>query len=245
MAELSDRPAKNPKLTHILSPGVALAFFLLTYNNVVNFLPRTLQVAIYVWMNLGVLYLIWILCRRFLKLTISDLGWTRKNTGKSFLLGLGASAIVILPAAVLLWLFPALASEVKTPQLESMARDLFWWRLLVHIPVGTAFFEEMLFRGIFYGYLMKTNSQARTILVTSIFFGLWHIVPALEVVNQDLIITSPVVFIALWLLLLLEASAGGILFGWIRYRTRNIAGCITAHALIDMLSLVGAVLVWQ
>jgi len=243
MTDIGDGPLKPLKPASILSPGFLLALFLFTYNNVVNSLPRTLHMSLYIWMNSGVLCLVWILCRRYLHLTLSDLGWTKQNIGKSIIYGLGVSALVMLPAMILAWLFPALTSNIKTPQLQAMARELFWWRLLVHIPVGTAFFEEMLFRGIFYGYVMKNNSQAKTVLVTSIFFGLWHIVPTLRVVSHDLVITSPLLFISLWLLFLLGTFVGGILFGWIRYHTQNIAGCIIAHALINMLSLAGAFLV--
>jgi len=245
MVEFSVGNPKYKKPVRALSPGFLLALFLFTYNNVVNFLPPSLHAPLYVWMNLGVLFLVWILSRRYLNLTLSDIGCTKQNIGKSILYGLGLSALVILPFVILLWLLPTLGFELKSPRLETIARDIFWWRIFVRIPIGTAFFEEMLFRGIFYGYLMKKISRARTILITSLFFGFWHIMPAFRVVSQDLQISAPVTFVALWLLLLLGSIVGGILFAWIRYRTKNIAGCVLAHALINVLALVGAFIVWQ
>lgn len=245
MAKFSDNHPKDPQPVHGLSPGLLLALFLFSYNNLINFLPPKLHAPLYVWINLGALLLVWILSRRYLNLTLSDIGCTRQNIGKSILYGLGLSALIILPFVLLLWLLPGLGFNVRTPRLETIAGDIFWWRIFIRIPIGTAFFEEMLFRGIFYGYLMKKISQVRTILVTSLFFGFWHIVPALRVVSQDMQITAPVPFIALWFLLIMGSIVGGILFAWIRYRTRNITGCVLAHALINVLSLVGAFVMWR
>jgi membrane protease YdiL (CAAX protease family) len=245
MVELSGSPSKYPKPSRFLSPGFLLVLFLFAYNNLVNLLPPTLHAPLYVWMNLGVLLLVWIFSKHYLNLTPSDIGWTRLNIGKSLLYGLGISALVVLPFIILLWVLPSMGYNVRTPRLETVARDIFWWRIFIRIPLGTAFFEEMLFRGIFYGYLMKKMSQARTILLTSLFFGFWHIMPAFRVAGRDLQITAPIAFIAVWFLLILGSIVGGLLFAWIRHRTRNIAGCVLAHASINVLSLLGAFVVWR
>ena len=245
MTKFNDRPAQNLKPGRFLSPGFLLAMFLFTYNNVVNLLPQTLHAPMYVWMNLAVLLLVWIWSRRYLNLTARDIGWTTHNLGKSILYGLGVTALVVLPFVIILWLLPSMGFNAKTPRLETIARDIFWWRILIRIPIGTAFFEEMLFRGIFYGYLMKKFAQAKTIMISSLFFGFWHITPVYRVVSQDLQTTSPAHFLALFLLLVLGSIVGGILFAWVRYRTKNIAGCVLAHALINVLSLLGAYVVWQ
>lgn len=245
MAEFSTHPALDLKSVRFLSPGFLLAMFLFTYNNVINLLPQTLHAPLYVWINLGVLLLIWMWSRRYLSLASSDIGWTTHNLGKSILYGLGVGALVVLPFVILLWLLPSMGFNAKTPRLEMIVRDIFWWRIFIRIPIGTAFFEEMLFRGIFYGYLMKKFSHARTILISSLFFGFWHMTPVYRVVSQDLQTTSPAHFLALFLLLVLGSVVGGILFAWIRYRTKNITGCVLAHALINVLSLLGAYVVWQ
>jgi membrane protease YdiL (CAAX protease family) len=244
MLNSSDKGAQDSIFTHVLTPGFLLAFFLFAYNNVVNFIPATLHGYLDVWMNLVVLGLVWLWSRRYLNLTTRDIGWTKQNLGKGVLYGFGVSAVIVLPFVILLCLLPALGFEVKTPRLEAVAQDIFWWRIFVRIPIGTAFFEEMLFRGIFYGYLMKKMSQKKTILITSLFFAFWHIIPAYEVVSQHLQATSIGMFVVLWLVLMFGSFVGGLLFAWIRYRTKNIAGCIIAHALINVLSLVSASIVW-
>ena len=244
MLKFSANASPDSVFSHVVKPGFLLAFFLFAYNNVVNFLPATLHGYLYIWMNLAVLGLVWFWSRKYLNLTARDIGWAKQNLGKSVLYGLGLSAVVVLPFVILLCLLPALGFDVKTPRLEAVARDIFWWRIFVRIPIGTAFFEEMLFRGIFYGYLMKKMSQRKTILITSLFFAFWHIIPAYEVVSQHLQITSIGMFLGLWFVLMLGSFVGGILFAWIRYRTKNIAGCVIAHALINVLSLVSASIVW-
>jgi membrane protease YdiL (CAAX protease family) len=244
MSKSNDIVSENTVVTHVVKPGFLLAFFLFAYNNVINFLPATLHGYVYVWMNLVVLGLVWLWSRKYLNLTASDIGWSKQNLGKSILYGFGVSAVVVLPFVILLCLLPALGFEVKTPRLEAVAQDIFWWRIFVRIPIGTAFFEEMLFRGIFYVYLMKKMSLRKTIVITSLFFAFWHIIPAYEVVSQHLQVGSIGMFVVLWFVLMLGSFVGGVLFAWIRYRTKNITGCIIAHALINVLSLVSASVVW-
>lgn len=227
------------------SHGYLLALFLLLYNNVVNLMPREIHDPLYVWLNLGVLVLVWILGRRYLHLTLGDIGVTRRNLGLSILHGLGLTAVIVLPFLLLLWLLPGAGIDPRTPRLETIARNLPWGRMLIRIPIGTAFFEEMLFRGIFYGYLLKKIPKIRTIWITSIFFGFWHIVPAYRVASQDIQITAPLLFLGAWILLVFGSIIGGALFAWVRHRTNNILGCVLAHALINDLSLLAAYAVWQ
>ncbi|MCK4233580.1 hypothetical protein KAX75_04075, partial [candidate division WOR-3 bacterium] len=72
---------KNSSFTRIFlplsKPGFWLGIFLLTFNNLINFLPSVFHDKIYLWLNLGILCLIWLWSRRFLNLTNTDLGWTK------------------------------------------------------------------------------------------------------------------------------------------------------------------------
>lgn len=235
----------NSIFLFLLEPGFWFGVFLLAYNNLINFLPPILHAQIYVWLNMGVLCLIWIWSRRYLNLNHIDLGITIKNLGISLLIGLGLTLMVVLPFLILLLLLPSLGFDVKTPRLEEIAHEIFWWRIFVRIPLGTALFEEMLFRGFFYGYLIKKTSHKKTLWVTSLFFAFWHITPAFKVISLDLQIVTTMLFILLWLVGLLGSFIAGLLFAWIRYRTNNIAGCILAHACINDLALVIASLVWE
>ncbi|MCK4575714.1 CPBP family intramembrane metalloprotease [candidate division WOR-3 bacterium] len=240
---------KNSSFTRIFlplsKPGFWLGIFLLTFNNLINFLPSVFHDKIYLWLNLGILCLIWLWSRRFLNLTNTDLGWTKQNLGRSILWGLGLTLLIILPFLILLWLRPFLGLNIGPPRLPIDSRLDFLWRIIFRIPLGTALFEEMLFRGILYGYLIKKCSAWKTVLFTSLLFSLWHITPALETVRYNFQVGAVLLGIGLWLLFLVSSFIAGLLIGWVRYRGKNIAGCIIAHALINSFALVIIYSIWK
>jgi CAAX protease family protein len=49
----------------------------------------------------------------------------------------------------------------------------------VAVPLGTVVFEEVAFRGVLWGLVEDANGAAAATVVTSILFGLWHVLPAL------------------------------------------------------------------
>ncbi|UCG31012.1 MAG: CPBP family intramembrane metalloprotease [candidate division WOR-3 bacterium] len=220
-----------------MTPIIIFELFLFIYNNVVNLLPLELHARIYVWLNLTVLLLAWLWARKNLGLTASDCGFTRKNLGRSTLYGLGLTALIILPAFALRYGLQALGVTGSFIRLEGFPSAELWWRVLVRIPLGTGLFEETLFRGIYYGYLLKHYSPRRAIFRSSLFFTFWHIMPALKVVLGDLRVTSLMPLIGLWIVGLAGAYVAGLAFAWLRHRTGNIAGCLTAHILINDLFL--------
>ena len=221
-----------------MAPIIVFETFLFIYNNIVNLLPAEFHARIYVWLNLTVLLLIWLWARKNLRLDSRDIGFTRKNLGRSLLYGLGLTAIIIVPAFVLRSLLPAVGITGTFVRLEGFSRAELWWRVLVRIPLGTGLFEEVLFRGIFFGFLINHYTSRRTILFSSLFFTFWHIMPALKVILVDFKIGLPLPLIGLLLTGLAGAFIAGVIFAWIRNRTGNIAGCLVAHILINDLFLI-------
>jgi membrane protease YdiL (CAAX protease family) len=221
-----------------MTPIIVFEVFLFIYNNIVNLLPAELHARIYVWLNLTVLLLVWLWARKKLRLNARDIGFTTENLGKSMLYGLGLTALIIVPAFALRHLLPSLGITGTFVRLEGFSRAELWWRVLVRIPFGTGVFEEVLFRGIFYGFLIKHYSLRHTIWYSSLFFTFWHIMPALKVLLVDFQVSSPLPLIGLWLAGLAGAFVAGIVFAWLRNRTGNIAGCLIAHVLINDLFLI-------
>lgn len=211
--------------------------FLLVYNNVVNLLPSDLHARIYVWLNLAVIILVWLWARKNLNLNSVDIGFTRKNIGRSVLYGLGLTALIIIPSIALRQLLPALGVTNAFVRLEGFSRAELWWRLLARIPLGTGFFEEILFRGVFLGFLMKHFSSRRAVFQSSLYFAFWHIMPALKVILGDFAVTTLLPLVGLLLVGLTGAFIAGLIFAWLRKRTGNIVGPLIAHILINDLFL--------
>jgi membrane protease YdiL (CAAX protease family) len=51
---------------------------------------------------------------------------------------------------------------------------------LVTIPLATVIFEEIAFRSVLWGLLAHDHGAAVATVVSSLLFGLWHILPALD-----------------------------------------------------------------
>lgn len=60
---------------------------------------------------------------------------------------------------------------------ERAAPEDVVYRTLVRIPVGTALFEEVLFRGVLFGALLD-HSRPTAVVGSAVAFGLWHLEPA-------------------------------------------------------------------
>ena len=54
------------------------------------------------------------------------------------------------------------------------------FRGLVEIPIGTAVYEEVVFRGVILGLALRRLPPLPATLVTSALFGLWHVLPSLR-----------------------------------------------------------------
>ncbi|MGY1893995.1 CPBP family intramembrane glutamic endopeptidase [Nocardia gipuzkoensis] len=86
----------------------------------------------------------------------------------------------------------------------------------VHIPVGTVYSEEVVFRGTL-DPLLDTGFGARAgILLGAVTFGLWHIAPA-RAVGDSVPATVAV------------TTAGGLVFGWLRRRTGGVVASALLH----------------
>lgn len=91
--------------------------------------------------------------------------------------------------------------------------------------VNIGFLEEIIFRGFLFKMMAKDNLKS-AIIVSSITFGLGHIVNLLN--GADLVPT---------LMQICYAVALGYLFVIIFYKGKSLVPCIAAHIVIDVLSV--------
>lgn len=91
--------------------------------------------------------------------------------------------------------------------------------------VNIGFLEEIIFRGFLFKMMAKDNLKS-AIIVSSITFGLGHIVNLLN--GADLVPT---------LMQICYAVALGYLFVIIFYKSKSLVPCIAAHIAIDVLSV--------
>ncbi|MGK8521859.1 CPBP family intramembrane glutamic endopeptidase [Nocardia asteroides] len=86
----------------------------------------------------------------------------------------------------------------------------------VHIPLGTVYSEELVFRGTLEPLLDAVVGPRAGALLGAATFGLWHIAPA-RAVGDSIPATVAV------------TTAGGVVFGWLRRRTAGTAAPALLH----------------
>ncbi|MFG2648614.1 CPBP family intramembrane glutamic endopeptidase [Streptomyces sp. NPDC048436] len=89
-------------------------------------------------------------------------------------------------------------------------------RVLVTVPFGTVLLEEVAFRGVLFGLLLRSRGPVSATLVSSGLFGLWHILPSLGLADA-----KPVLGGALGhsVFAVIVVDAGAVLF-------TALAGCL-------------------
>lgn len=67
-----------------------------------------------------------------------------------------------------------------------------WLAAFVLIPLGTVLFEEVAFRGVLWSLLRRGRGTLTATIVSSVLFGLWHVLPSLHLSADNQAIGSAV-----------------------------------------------------
>lgn len=202
---------------------VAVAVLLIAYPIILPE-PTTELDPLFVVVNLvfASLLVLWAVKRSGLGL--SELGLGRSTLGRSLLLGglIGACSPLI---AYGLYKWPFFQGLPWWGQI-SIPFESLYYRLGFRIPVGTAAFEEVTFRGVLFALLVREWGKSAIWLSTSIF-GIYHIGLIARIVGRAGVDTWPMVgMIAGGVAVTL---IWGLIFAFIRYRSGNVAGSALAH----------------
>lgn len=149
------------------------------------------------------------------------------------------SALVLMSILVLATI-PALHKYFlsQTSILKSDLSEVIY-ETIFRIPMVTALFEEFIFRGLLLALFLQYYSRLHAVLFSSIVFGLWHVFPAINNMNQNhykknnsntlqsnsfiagnVLITGTVGALFSWLRLI----SGSILAPWLLHWTINAGG---------------------
>jgi membrane protease YdiL (CAAX protease family) len=132
---------------------------------------------------------------------------------------------------------------------ERVIENSTTWVLLqtfVRIPLATALYEEVLFRGIVFGMLARRRSPVVAGLLTSVLFGLWHILPTLDTLQ-----TNPAGNMFTGAIGLVVAIAGaiagtfiaGLAFLWIRLYANSTYASVLAHIGTNSIAMLASLFV--
>lgn len=169
-----------------------------------------------------------------------DLGLSPSNLGAGLRSGLLAAALtgsVVLGGSFL----PALAPVLDDPRAADLSTAEVVRRSLIDIPIGTAVYEELVFRSALLGLALRRWPPTVAVVVSSGLFGLWHILPAIEdrrhnpMAGQHPVAASVVATVA-------GTTVAGVLFGRQRLRTGSVVAPMLTHAAVNVAGLLAAVI---
>jgi membrane protease YdiL (CAAX protease family) len=158
-------------------------------------------------------------------MTTAELGIERTHLGAGLRLG------GIVFAALLAILVVAALVPFTSGYFEDERVDVSFWnmvgRVLIVIPLGTVFVEEIIFRGVLHGLLRRRFEIVRAALIGATLFGLWHLFPVwngysgVEPTDLDRWGSVAGTFVATFV--------AGLGFIWLRHRSQHLAAPILAH----------------
>jgi uncharacterized protein len=115
-------------------------------------------------------------------LTRADIGLTADRPGVVWALaGLAVVAAANLVAARL----PATRVAYVDRRFVGANGPQAAYQVLVRIPLGTVLLEEIVFRGVIYGLVDAARGGVAATAVSSLLFGLWHVLPSLGLVRLN------------------------------------------------------------
>jgi membrane protease YdiL (CAAX protease family) len=217
---------------HVLRALVAVLALAAAWNGLGNLL---LPSAWYVPANLAAAAAVLAIGRRS-GLSVDELGLARRDLAAGVKVGLVAAAVVAVVLAIAL-LAPAVESFLDDAVVATDSTAMRWFRPLVRIPLGTVVFEELLFRSVLFGLLMRLRGPAAAVIGTAVLFGLWHIAPAWETAQGDGASVSAAVVGTV-----VVTTAAGVVFGLLRLRSNSVVAPMLAHWATNSLAYVAALI---
>jgi membrane protease YdiL (CAAX protease family) len=95
----------------------------------------------------------------------------------------------VVAAVAAVYLVAAVAPETRGAFGDERAADLTTGevlvRALVRVPLGTVLLEEIAFRGVLLAMLWRRLGPLRAVVISSLVFGLWHVLPSLGITTAN------------------------------------------------------------
>jgi membrane protease YdiL (CAAX protease family) len=207
-----------------LDAAAVLAILVLS-NVVAN---RLLPSWAYVPWNLLVAALLLLLARRA-GLGRGELGLGRWGDGLRW--GLGAAAVVLAVYLVAVAL-PATRDLFHDRRVAGGLGELAY-HTLFRIPFGTVILEEVAFRSVLPAFAARRYGVSIGVVIASVLFGIWHVLPALGIVDVNPVAEETFSGAGGTVLAVLGAvlvtTIAGLVLCWLRYRSGSLLASIVVH----------------
>jgi membrane protease YdiL (CAAX protease family) len=176
-----------------------------------------------------------------LRKPIRSIGLRARNFDKAFLIG--GLSLIILYAALYGVQFYRLSSAGEAPRLvfgainhETAAMGgLFFTSFYLFGQIVNAFMEESIFRGVMLPQLMRRVSFGKANALQAFLFGLAHLVwPLISWVSGQVTAGEAIAEAGF---LMVATTVGGLVFGYLYYRTDSLWTAFFAHLIDNVVGL--------
>ena len=195
----------------------------------------------YVLRNLAAAMVLLLWARRA-GLRRGELGFGAGTVRRGVVWGLGVSAVVaavLIAGVVLADVVPGVDGLLGDARADLDGAELAY-ATLVRIPLGTAFFEEVVFRGVLLALYVRWLGVRAGVLASAGVFGLWHVAPALVALEVNDVAAASSAGVAAVVAAVLVTAFAGVLFAWLRHASGSLWAPVLAHWAMNSLGLVAA-----
>jgi uncharacterized protein len=154
--------------------------------------------------------------------------------------GIRVGLTTALPAAAVVGLAavaPATRGLFRDERARAGGTRHVLFETLVRVPLGTALPEEVIFRGSLPGLLTQRHSPATAAWMTSILFGVCHVLPTLRTLPMNPAGArahgNPMRTVGVVLATVTATTLAGYGLAWLRFRSESIAAPAVAHASLN------------
>jgi membrane protease YdiL (CAAX protease family) len=215
-----------------LRSALLLSVLLLLYSNLTSLFEPERREEFLLYSNLCLLSLL-LLWARWAGFALAELGLAGAQARTSALWGIALGLVLALPPVAFIALAPLVTGEpVQAGEINGLSGSEMALRLAFRIPVGTALFEEVAFRGLLYASWLRATDLRRTVLGTGIVFALWHVVITFKSVAESEVVEAAPLIALGYLGSMLGLFVGGAAFALLRWRTGGVAGPFFFHWIV-------------
>jgi uncharacterized protein len=183
-----------------------------------------------------------LLLARAARLSATEVGFGRAQLGRGLRWGAGTACLVaaVLGVGLLLQDHVGPVAMLLSDQRAVTPPGGVLYQATLRIPLGTAVFEEVAFRGVLLAFLLRTMGTASAMAVSSVVFGFWHVAPTMVALQVNGVDVSSAAGIGAIAGAVLVTTVAGMMFCWLRERSGSLLAPILAHWATNSLGLLAA-----
>jgi membrane protease YdiL (CAAX protease family) len=180
-------------------------------------------------------------------LSWADLGLALPAAPAGVVVGL-AGAVLIVAGYALALAVPAARGAFLDTRYDVGLRSALWTSL-VAVPLSTVLLEESAFRGVVWGLVAVDRGPVAATVVSAALFGLWHVLPALDLVRTSTAIGGGALS---WrrrgtvvASTVLGTAVAGVLLAELRRRTGSLLAPVAVHWTANGIGILASAWVWR